>query len=664
MLRTNSTFNTYNALTEKKPVVLININGFTNQYCTGTFSGIAGTDKKLVSDVVILGGKVDLINFDTSPFGIDFDVIDKDNTFFDEIAANNIIGEKIIIKIGFQEIASSNFMTLPVCYVTDMEILGDNITFRISARDKRYNEMQRKVFRTIPTSELSSDLAAAALSCDVSSATGFTTADSAVWGRSTNTYIKIGNEICRYTNIVGGTFTITRGDLNTLDTAHVIGEKVSEVYYIEETPIEFLIQILSGYNNTDGAPETFDQALPTGWGLNLSVSIDIDIIQMMNEYFKWEYSPSTITWKYQWIVDEAKNAESFIREQILKILPGFFIYTENAKLGIKIWDFRITNEGATYDTITTSFKPNIKIDDKYIVTHIEAYEIFNNGSKIFGTPVTHYATDLDAVIGKIQIVEMRPEINNFPLATHTDNELWYKYLTNSTHLHLLITYNSFIEDWIHQIGDVCAITNSNLLDIGAGSRGWTAETIQILEQTIYINSKNSYCSFSGIAYDHLDEIGDTIGYEIANLTDLDDSSLSYDATDTVVVQAADAYYDVQTYTTNIGFHLISFKISATLPGGANSDEYVRFSLYAGEIDGANINAVNHYNDKKPVYYNASWTGTIYFELVLYVPNNSYDIERIKVDYFDRSAGAGDQLADVTLQQVKIIQRDLALTETV
>ena len=63
--------------------------------------------------------------------------------------------------------------------------------------------------------------------------------------------------------------------------------------------------------------------LPGGWGLQFSVSVELDIIQMFNEYVKWEYVPGTVTWVYTWVVFEEQDAAQFIYDQIMKILPAF-----------------------------------------------------------------------------------------------------------------------------------------------------------------------------------------------------------------------------------------------------------------------------------------------------------------------------------------------------
>jgi len=86
-------------------------------------------------------------------------------------------------------------------------------------------------------------------------------------------------------------------------------------------------------------------------------------------------------------------------------------------------------------------------------------------------------------------------------------------------------------------------------------------------------------------------------------------------------------------------------------------------LRVGEISGADIDVTN-YNDEKRVYYNAEWSGKIYYELVLYCPDQVYDIERAKVDWYAESAGAGDKLTNVKLVQVKIMESQIAMTESV
>jgi len=665
LLRTNTNFDTYNDSAQKAPIVMVVINGFTNTYTNGTFSGIAGTDKKLIKNVKLLGGEVDLLRFETSAFGIDFDIVDVDSVFKDDWENNKIVvGRKVTIKIGFQELVSTDFLTWAICYITDFKIINKQL-YSIRARDKRHTEFKRTIFRNITITESSAAITDVAVALNVTSTAGFLTSTTAPWGRSTKTYLRIEDEICEYTNIVGNQFTIVRGQLGTTAVAHDTNVEVREMIVVEDTPIEFLIQILTGYNNTDISPLTWAASIGANVGLNFDKDDDIDLLQMMGEYFKWENDPGTVTWKYIWSIDEEKDAATFIREQILKLLPGYFVIGENGKLGVKCWDFRISDEGAVYDVIDDMISHNIEISTRDIVTHITSGQSFNAGRKQFNSIVETTATEIVTAFDRLETVNIRPETYNFPVSLHTDDELWLRYLKNSTRdSQIILNAKTFLKYWFHQAGDVLAITNTNIIDPVAFTFGWTEETVLLLGQNIFISQEDCHCELKAIHYDAFADIDSELFYDFAEESDMDDATLTLSANDTVVTEAADAWYDLPAPNPNNGTLIIRFLIEAILPAGADINLSIDLSFYAGEKDGADIHAVNHYNDKKPAWYNAAWAGTIYFEFYLYITDANHNIERIKVDWYNEDAAiAEDKLTSVKLVQITIFNSGLTISES-
>jgi hypothetical protein len=264
-------------------------------------------------------------------------------------------------------------------------------------------------------------------------------------------------------------------------------------------------------------------------------------------------------------------------------------------------------------------------------------------------------------------VTTRPVATDYPLVGTPDFEkqMRHRYFRNIYKPHVKIKGSCFLEKWIHQGGDVIALTNATLLDFNNGTRGWTAETVQLLDINIVMPTpEQAFCEFEAIAYDHGTGLASYLTFEIGNESDMDDETMALSANDDETVEAEDGNWDPATLITNLDTMLVIYTIEADLPGNNDSDEFVNISLWAGEQDGADINAVNRYNDKKPVYYNASWTGTLRQSLALFIPNNNFDLERIKADFYNESAGAGDKLTNMKLVQVKILKSSMALSEAI
>jgi len=658
LLRTNTNFDTYN-LDNSKPVVIIHIAGMDYKYTTGPFSGIDSNYKQHLIDVEILCGSVDMNMFQTSPFGIDCSVANINDTVMSDLYGFDITGSRATIKIGFQELAITDFIELPTCQVVSWDN-SNSLKTKFVLRHFVYTEFKRKVFRSLSKCTLTVDVNSSATTLTVASGTNsnFHTSDGAIWGRTTYTYLKIDNEIMRYTAKSSTTFTVTRGQLGSTAASHTAGAEIKEIYYVYDTPIEFLIQVLTGYNNTDGAPEDFNQALPSGFGLDLDVDNDIDEIQMFNEHVKWEQTPATINWKYKWIIDDEKDANSFIVEQVLKLLPGFFIYTENSKLGIKIFDLRLYHEDAFCGEIDNeTFDSKLKVDRESYWNKISVGEDYLPGTRIWGNTVQKYTNEIDDG----NEITIRPEIISFPVTFFTDDETWLRYFRNIACPHFYVDFGTFLKYWVYQIGDVINFTDDKLYNYGDNFQGWSNETIQILSKKIHINTNRSYCEFSGINFDHVTRVANYLDTEVANESTIDShgrSAMYYDTSDTVSLGANDSYYDVQTLVSNVGTTIVRVTIEADLPGGTDSEEFVGFSIWGIET------GVGSYNDKKWVYYNASHGGKFRQELVLYIDSNSYNLDRIKVDYFDRSAGVGDRLSNVNLIQVAIMKHSITINESV
>jgi len=638
LLRTNSTFDTYNAANQKKSCMVIEISGMGIYYTTQAFSGITSSYKKWLVSGQIISENVDLLAFENGNFGIDFDVIDPSDTLYSFIVNNNLIGKTVIGKIGFAELAIANFITLPTCYVQSWEILDDKITYRIRARDIKQREFERKLFRAIPVCELTADYGSSVATCMTTSTSLFTAATTAYWGNSNKTYIKIDNEIMEYTGKGANSFTCTRGQYGTADVTHYDGAKVTELVVVKDNPFDFLVQLLTGDNGGVTLPEWF--------GLGFSKTNDVDEMQIQSEKRKWDY-PSD-TWEYYWTIDEEKNAKEFIKEQVLKLLPAFLIYTETGKIGLKVWDFRAIGEALAYQTTwQKEFKePKIFSDDRNLLTELYYHYSYDAGKKLTQALTEYTVSYLTTRFGRRKSLDVTPEV--YPnIGTAQLTAMLRRYFRNSFYGHMYWNSKSFIKRWISQVGDLMPITDAYLKDFTGGTSGWEDETVMLTKMNIKISKEQSDCDFEGINYNGLPvAAGSTFYYFLANESVIDDTTITYGTPGSNATGAEDAYYDTGMTETNE----VHFVIEADLPVGSDAEQYAEF-----EFRGGDSVAPIYDMQTKRLYYNSAWSGKIRREFVLFITTPALSVNRVKVDYVARSVSGANELTNIKLKQVKLFR---------
>ena len=644
MLRTNTTFDTYNAANQKKPCLVIEIAGMGIYYATQAFSGMTSSYKKWLVSGQIISENVELLAFENGNFGIDFDVIDPSDTLYSFIVNNNLIGKTVTGKIGFAEIAIANFITLPICYVQSWEILDDKITYRIRARDIKQREFERKLFRAIPVCELTADYSGGGGTLTTTSTAAFTAATSALWGNSNKTYLKIDNEILEYTTKNANSFVATGGQFGTAVVNHYDGATIKEVVVINDNPFDFLVQLMANDNG--------GMALPEWFGLDFNKTNDVDEMQIQSEKRKWDY-PSD-AWEYYWIIDEEKAAKEFIREQVLKLLPGFLFYTETGKIGLKVWDFRAIGEALAYQTAWNkeSFDAKTFSDDRNLLTELYYHYSYDAGKKLTQAMTEYTVAELTTRFGRRKSLDVTPEI--YPnIGTDQLTSMLRRYFRNSFHGHVYWNAKTFIKRWISQVGDLAPITDAYLKDFSGGT-GWEDETVMLTKMNIKVSKDESNCEFEGINYTGLPvAAGATFSYELANESSINDAAVAYGTPGSDVTGAEDAYYDTATLTEANEVH---FVIEADLPAGSNAEQYAEFEFRGGDSVGPTYDM-----QSKRLYYNSSWTGKIVREFVLYVTTPALSVNRVKVDYVGRSTSGADELTNIKLKQVKLIRDNYTIS---
>lgn len=780
MYRTSTNFDTFNTA-NAKPVVIIEFDGIATKFSTQTFNDITGNHKKLLRNVEILGPRVDLLSFNTTFYGYNFEIIDKSDVVTGLFSGNAFTGRKITVKVGFQELDDADFLTLPVAWISDYQLQPDLLTYRFKARDFNFL-LKRPIFTNIAETELVGNIAISSselmpnsndrnfiggstswadfdlvvrggvfndvidlslvaggagvgsfCTCAVDGApttiggaykmtvnvgglaltwiiksfdgvqtigtitgpgtqsfywtattiggyrivagapnatgnfdnftlnsgvpivtatTGFTAAGTAPWGDSTNTYLKIEQEIMRYTAISASPprFTVTRGQLNTRAQAHSAGAKVSEVFRVLDNPFEFLLQILQ--TSAGGAGGTFDLSL-TGWGL--SMGSNIDETQIKNEYQRWQFPTSETTDQQSWVIDRTiNNAATFIKENILKLIPMYYTITEDGKLGVKLWDLKLTTEGDDTFNLDNSRNPQVTILSKDVITQLEVYRQWEPGVGDW-EDIDEITVANVAVYGNQRRILIKPNIET-GIATSFFSLLNFRYFLKNANPPVLLRLSTFLQKQLMQVGDVVNYTSSKMPRFISGSRGWTAEGCEVIGQNINIGSGGVRVDYD-LINNEITENFTTFTGEIHLRAAIDDPTLALSAVDTDALEAADAFRDTDGGDQD-NITLAEITIQATLPGGADQEENITLALRLMDLGG-----VATQKETKLLYYNASKTGTGQWSFYIISTLPFFTLERVKVDWIAESGGGGDKLTDVEFTKIKLLKVDFTVTNT-
>lgn len=175
-------------------------------------------------------------------------LVDKDESVTRLISPSlvvaDILGRKCVVSIGFGPTSfGDDYLEVFKGFIVDVESQAGKIIFKISHPD---NKKKTSLFKEQVTKLSSSISSNTATSCTVDSTNNFLTNV----GTVLNTYIKINNELIKYTISNATTFSLTRGQLVTTATTHDSGSEVSSVYSLSGNPLTLALQILlSGFGN-------------------------------------------------------------------------------------------------------------------------------------------------------------------------------------------------------------------------------------------------------------------------------------------------------------------------------------------------------------------------------------------------------------------------------
>jgi hypothetical protein len=650
MLRTNTNFETYRLSSQKAPIWVVEFDGIGTYFSSGPFSGITSDYKKHLKSLQMTNPHADPLAFHTELGGVDFEIINKDNVIRG-LMTNTFIGRKVIVKIGYQELAITDFTTFENMVITNFELLDDLMTYKFKARNKLITK--KRIFACLGKTYLTADENGVDTTINVADTSTFQAAAAAPWGENSNTYIVIDNECMRYTAKTANTFTVVRHGFNTDPSTHAEGAEVREIMFFvddsESNGLTLLLQVLvTGGNPVDLA--AYDVGLD-GWGLGLNEDF-IDSNQMENElghYGKWG---GELGCDRYFLIDPKDGIEDgfeWLEKNILKLVPAYFIITDEGKLGLRAWDSFGAKEGLETLDENVLMKPSIELKSTSYMTHFELHGTYNPASNTYSTirefelaEASALHGELDRLVLKFPTYQTQAQLANY--VARLQERIFGRLAIPFVEIKL--TGN--MKTQLLQSGDLVNITNSKIPDLSDGFSTWSEEGSEVVKTSM--NYHKGVIQNEIIA--HCIETREMADFQDIHVFDEDDIAASGNTTITRSadhaennLEAADGYIDQSIYSaTNV---MVTLELELPDAGGPPElGVYITVYIKCQSPINTDIKEI-----EKRIYYNFDKKGKQYTQLYC-LGMAKTQFARIRVDWTSSSVEPIDEPTSVKLVRVK------------
>lgn len=706
MFITNSNFNTYNALAQKKPVVVVQFSGISTYFCTGTFSGITSDYKKYLRNVRIKPSKIDPLKFRIEASSTEFEIIDDSSgTVLTLINANNMLAKQCTIKIGFQELAITDFITLELQYIDEMFCEPHKI-FGFKTKGKLVFEVVKNIFLKYGFASHVGNAASTDDHIHIYDHEGrrFTTAGAAPWGDAVATWLRIDQQFLEYDSIsesaevVDGITTdiVSLAGATTCNTAHGHNAPVKEIFKVlSHGGFTFLMNILTSTNA--GTNGDFDTGADE-WGMGITASL-IDHNQIRNEIggetSKWGDTGND--WHAKWLVYPSEfvdqvgsgggitsyifrgpgapigamvsapeytakfssvNALDWIEQNILPFYPAYFIVTDRGKIGFKVWDV-----GEAGDYVTEILEDEIiSIDDLELmdqescITHIIVNKKMIEQGNSEQTYSTRYQCDAsDTAYGERRQHTMGYwDMDTEPLQFYI-NRMMERVFGRYGNPPIKVKMKVFAKHQILQVGDKVAVTHSKLPNVAVGTYGWTQRICEIAEIETEYGSDNrvdlTLMDYNGVEFADVNDIHvwNEAALDVQVTAGESRKILTEEATNNDAdLDAQDSFLDQTTYSaTHV---MVGFELTLPAAGGGIDDAYITVTIHVQNPESTDVKS-----QTKRIYYDETASGTQYTELYVLnlndeatSPLTAVNVKRVKCDWTAHSGANAPSAVSMTM----------------
>ena len=357
-------FSTESDKKSKQSIVRVTFNGVTRGYVSGTYVSISANDRKFLSSVGI-----SLQNFDflTAPFSlsgdISFNIADKDDDVTTVLNGDNLHGVDITTALGFQDIGSADFLSLPVTTIKKIVYDEANLSYRFISKDARRLLGQSLYYE--PQTNLINDgtgITVSDTTITVDSNTGFINPSNVPErldaASSARGWIKIGSELISYTALAfGNQFTgCVRGEFETNPETHEDNDVVTQIMgFPQIRPHDILLSVLMCTRDASGHAfydlSNIDAAYGQIGDVGLTAT-EVDVEQIQQISYKTGYVTANLMKIFLY---KKINVVTFIEDFILKPMAWYMFLHSNGKLKINSFDrIHVDDEFSSSATITNA----------------------------------------------------------------------------------------------------------------------------------------------------------------------------------------------------------------------------------------------------------------------------------------------------------------------
>ncbi len=283
MITLSAAFQTAVSAGRKEPRFAIEISGLNNSqgtalvFATGPIANSGKDVRTLLRIPQSQSSNLDLEAMRATYSGLDFEIVDRDNILTSRLDDFDFRGKTVTLKVGFAEIAFSDYATVFAGLITNYSQLEDARSYLFNSTDLQIN-LDKFIFILAKT-KLSAALSAIDDTIPVDSTADFSTAGPFVEHEDQTLargHILIGSgataELIEWTAKDGTNFTtVIRAFLGTARTAFAIGTEVSEVVVWPGHPLEILSVMLSGATIEEAAAYA---NVPSTWKIDPALAID------------------------------------------------------------------------------------------------------------------------------------------------------------------------------------------------------------------------------------------------------------------------------------------------------------------------------------------------------------------------------------------------------
>ena len=649
---------------------------------------LTSNELKYLKDFNLKIPKIDFLKGVQTFGAIDFKVLDIQNdSFAFPIVTNDIFSASYFQNtvqsyFGFASLVFADYFQFPDYVMTGNPVLDSSeAIWSFVAEDVNRLLGKKKIFRKPPFDELDGDLTKAAptggVEIDVDDATVFIDpsnlpgqwlVDSEITSSNKVCYVSIGQEVCSY-EVIDTAATPDELEMNatpagvdrarffTERSLHNDGEFVTQFYgFNNMTPCDALLYILltdGGHTYYDLA--TFDSGF-TDMGFGLTASeVDISSIERIG----YKYFPLRQMNCMSLGSHESQDGLKWITDNILKP-AGLYLFINSSGL----IDVSTINRFEVIDDVTSvkTFVKNDIVRGKINSLTILYEQMINSITLQYNVnpmtrqhtqeaiisytdSVTQYGVQEDDFVIKSSLINTCDP--RLPGVCSGDNPLdregamiqWYLYANPPGE----IDFDVEPTEWLAEPADPVQLTH----DLQNGNRGVSALPMIITEQSISpFRSRFNYKAFIPDLEEQL-AIVTSFTANVILQGALDDTTLTFSATNSEVTEAADAFVDVNLQ--NQAVFVVTIRVTEP-SGSAGLFGYFRLGFHIID-DPTGTPADTLAWDTGAIRYATDGNQT--YDLKFYLHHGAQIAtglgDRFKIDYFDRNRTGGDE-ATIAFQE--------------